>query len=99
MTYLQYAEAWAKKYHDGHLSLLRFTTGWKAFFHTQDTSPYSEGYKEIWDTKTASSLEEACFDLLKRELGNPELEGYMIEEFLETEKKRMSNNLNKIKDK
>jgi hypothetical protein len=58
------AETYAGAWFDGHLSILRFTTGWKAAFGTIDPEQ-DRGY--LVALRTAPSPEEACRDLLLRE--------------------------------
>lgn len=65
MNVVRYAEMIAKRHHDGHLTIMRFTSGWKAVF---DTPRFFEGndYDVVWGLRTAASIEEACADLLRR---------------------------------
>jgi hypothetical protein len=62
---LPLAEYYARERHDGHLTILRFTTGWKAVFDTPDIEDEDRGY--IFAMRTAPTPEEACRDLLFRE--------------------------------
>lgn len=49
--------------HAGHLTILRFTTGWKAVFGT-----YSEHDRGVVSTfRTCPTAQEACRDLLLRD--------------------------------
>jgi len=59
------AERLARECYDGHLTILRFTTGWKAVFGTPDMSRGGRSHLSMVDT--APSLEAACLDLLLRE--------------------------------
>ncbi len=47
----------AEAEHDGHLTLMRFTTGWKAFFDTPLVEPKS--YDEIGDAEMSDTMAAA----------------------------------------
>lgn len=53
----------ADRDHDGHITFLKFTTGWKASFGTPDLDS-GYGRKEIRDLKAFDSLQEALEGLL-----------------------------------
>jgi hypothetical protein len=61
-TLLALAEAQAVHREDGHLTLLRFTTGWKCMFGTPELSLVDN--REISGLKTHSTLKGALLDLL-----------------------------------
>jgi hypothetical protein len=66
MDFVELVEQHAKDHHDGHLTILRFTTGWKAAFGTlSDLEDRDRGY--VWSIRTAPTLQEACLQLLYRE--------------------------------
>lgn len=48
---------------DGHLTLLRFTTGWKCLLDTPD-SLTSDGYQEVWQLPAYPTLREALTAIL-----------------------------------
>jgi len=48
---------------DGHLSLMRFTTGWKAFLGTPDLDG-GGGRGKVWDIEMHETLKEALISLL-----------------------------------
>jgi len=58
------AEKLAKKTSDGHISMLKFTTGWKVFLGTPnlDTGEERESINEM---KSFSTLEQALNDFVK----------------------------------
>lgn len=66
MKYLDLAESEAVK-RGGHLTLMRFTTGWKAVFGTPWLEPSGDDYAYVLTLRTATSVEDACQDLLMRE--------------------------------
>lgn len=49
--------------HDGHLTIMRFTTGWKAMLGTPDLDT-SKGREQISTLKGYESLEDALFYLI-----------------------------------
>ncbi len=53
----------ADRHHDGHITFLKFTTGWKVSFGTPDLDT-GYGRKEIRDLKAFDSLQEALEGLL-----------------------------------
>ena len=68
------AETLAKKETGGHLTILRFTTGWKVFLGTPDLygsstdeNGQTEGYRQIWNKPTFKTLELALQALLEPE--------------------------------
>lgn len=64
-SYQAMCEQIASDEHDGHLTLLRFTTGWKAMFGTCNPDDSDRGY--LWAIKSADTSEEAFKFLLFRE--------------------------------
>jgi hypothetical protein len=62
---LQRAEALAVERTDGHLTIMRFTTGWKAVLGTPDVT--GDDRASIWGLRSSATLEEALSDLLGRE--------------------------------
>lgn len=62
-TLLGLAEILANQKADGHITLMRFTTGWKAIIGTPNLDT-GEGRAEIANLKSHSSLREALVDLL-----------------------------------
>ncbi len=65
---LRTAEKIARKRYHGHLSILRFTTHWKAMFETPDLDT-GDGRSEIRALRGYPSLEEALLALIEKELG------------------------------
>jgi len=63
-TLIQKAEALAKEKTDGHLSILKFTTGYKAFLGTPNLD-IGEERENISNMNSFSTLEEALKSLLK----------------------------------
>ncbi len=53
----------ADRDHDGHITFLKFTTGWKVSFGTPDLDT-GYGRKEIRDLKAFDSFQEALEGLL-----------------------------------
>jgi hypothetical protein len=53
----------ADKSFDGHLSIMKFTTGWKVLFDTPELSRYS--YENIKKMTNYDSLESAVEDVTK----------------------------------
>jgi len=62
-SWIEVCEAVARKTHGGHLTLMRFGTGWKAVFGTPDLF---EDHGYIWSLRAADSASDACRDLLFR---------------------------------
>ena len=60
---LRQAEQVAENKHDGHLTLMRLSTGWKAMFGSPDYES-DEGRKEVQKLKTFKTLYEAVHSLL-----------------------------------
>lgn len=60
---MELAEQLAKEEADGHLCLMRFTGGWKAFLETPDLDA-GDGRYEVLQVKCYSSLREALAALL-----------------------------------
>jgi len=58
-------EAEAIRRTDGHLSLCRFTTGWKAWFGTATLNNYEEDSKIVRQFPSFKTLREALVDLLE----------------------------------
>jgi len=52
----------AEERHDGHLSLLKFTTHWKVCYGTINT--YNGGYEQVQGLIGFPNLEDALIDLL-----------------------------------
>jgi len=63
-TLIQQAEALAKEKTDGHLSILKFTTGYKVFLGTPNLD-IGEERENISNMNSFSTLEEALQSLLK----------------------------------
>jgi hypothetical protein len=64
-TLLERAEAVAAKEWDGHLTIMRFTTGWKAVMGTPDI--WNDDRGRIRRIPTASTMAEALRTLLRHE--------------------------------
>lgn len=62
-TLIMVAERRASKVADGHLTIMRFTTGWKAMFHTPNLLGPS-GYDEVRQLQPFPTLKEAIMNLL-----------------------------------
>ncbi|MCL5770695.1 MAG: hypothetical protein M1479_00255 [Actinobacteria bacterium] len=62
-TLFDILEEMAKKETDGHITIMKFTTGWKAAFSTPDLDSGS-GREQISKLKKYNTLEEAIKDLL-----------------------------------
>lgn len=61
---VQQAEAIAEK-RDGHLSLTRFTTGWKVLLATPDLDS-GQGRQQVWELEMLHTLAEALQALISR---------------------------------
>jgi hypothetical protein len=57
-TVFSLAEKCAVERYDGHLMLLRFTTGWKACFGTVDLH-FGEGAKQVQELPSFTTADEA----------------------------------------
>ena len=53
----------ARQHHDGHFTLLSFTTGFKCAFGTPNLDT-GEGRSQVLELKTHKTLEEALVDAL-----------------------------------
>ena len=53
----------ARKKHDGHLTIMKFTTGWKAFFGTPDLDS-GKGRLWIFTLKSFETIEDALLNCL-----------------------------------
>ena len=62
-TMFNILEEIAKKETDGHITIMKFTTGWKAAFATPDLDA-GRGKEQIDKLKNHDTLEEAIKDLL-----------------------------------
>jgi len=62
-TLFDILEEMAKKEADGHITILRFTTGWKVAFSTPDFNS-SNGMEQISKLKNYETIREAIKDLL-----------------------------------
>lgn len=62
-TLIKILEKMAKKEADGHITIMKFTTGWKAAFATPDLDA-GRGRKQINKLKKYDTLEEAIENLL-----------------------------------
>jgi len=62
--------ALAKRRSDGHYTLLKFTTGYKAVLGTPDV--WLDDRETIWSLPTAVTARQALVDLLSRELNERE---------------------------
>ena len=60
---LKLAEKVAAERYGGHLTIMRFTTGWKAAFQTPNLDT-GEGREDVWKLKSFSTLEEALNDAI-----------------------------------
>lgn len=58
------AELCANEYSDGHITLLRFTTHWKAFYGTVDMET-GTGREFVRNQQGYTTLEEALIRLLR----------------------------------
>lgn len=61
---LNQAITYARIKHDGHLTILRFTTGWKAAYGTPDLDT-NVGRKQVEQLKSFPSLEEVLEHLIE----------------------------------
>lgn len=61
---LAIAEYVAEKHHDGHLTMLRFTTHWKCMFGTVDLTG-GDGRDQVGALQGAPTLREALLHLLR----------------------------------
>jgi hypothetical protein len=57
-------ETIARLQHDGHVTIMRFTTGWKAVYGTPVTMDADR--RPIFDLTTKATVELAISDLLNR---------------------------------
>jgi len=62
----------AKEKHDGHLTIMRFTTGWKAFYATPimdfdvDKNGDLGGDRQfLWKLPMSETIDDALYQLLK----------------------------------
>lgn len=62
-TLIGLAEMLATEEADGHITLMRFTTGWKVFLQTPDLDA-GTGREEVANVKMHSTLKDALIDLL-----------------------------------
>jgi hypothetical protein len=62
-TLFNLLEEIAEKEADGHITIMKFTTGWKAAFATPDLDA-GEGRKQIEKLKKYETLEKAIKDLI-----------------------------------
>ena len=62
---LQEVERLSKQHHDGHLTIMRFTTGWKAMFGTPVLDLYP-GRPEVGQLTAHETLEGALAELCSR---------------------------------
>lgn len=62
-TLFDILEEMTKKEADGHITIMKFTTGWKVAFSTPDLIS-GNGYEQIHKLKQYDTLEEAIKDLL-----------------------------------
>ena len=58
-TLIELAAAIAKRRADGHLSIMKFTTGWKVVMGTPILEPMSEDYDRLLAMPTYASIETA----------------------------------------
>ncbi len=63
LTLLALTEKVAVKKHDGHVTILRFTTGWKSTFCTPDLDSH-HGREQVKSIPAHSSLRDSLIDLL-----------------------------------
>jgi hypothetical protein len=61
---LRRAQELAREQYDGHLTMLRFTGGWKVMLGTPDLRS-GDGSGEVSRLRSFGSLEEALSDLLR----------------------------------
>ena len=66
---LSFCQQWADAYHDGHLTIMKFTSHTKAFFETPDLDS-GDGRGEVWQAKAYKSLEEALLGALADDCNN-----------------------------
>ena len=64
-TLMNLAELKAEQFTDGHLTIMRFTTEWKAMFGTPNLDTH-EGREQVRDLRGNESLEEALEYLIIR---------------------------------
>jgi hypothetical protein len=55
---------WARQYHDGHCTILAFTTGYKVTFGTPDISPGGTAYAQVQAMPQFPTLKEALVHVL-----------------------------------
>ena len=65
-TLIEVVEALAKRTADGHLTILRFETGWKAALGTPDGR--HDDQETIGKLPAAATMQAALVDLLRREI-------------------------------
>ena len=54
----------AKNENDGHMTIMRFTTGWKVMLGTPNLD--IDGREEVWKLQTFSNLKDALVNLLMK---------------------------------
>ena len=55
---------WARQHHDGHYTILTFTTGHKVAFGTPDLYPGGQGYAQVGELPQWPTLQEALVHAL-----------------------------------
>ena len=65
-TLIEMAESFALQHHDGHLTIMRFTTHWKVMFGTPFICP-PEGWEQVWALVGRESLELALHEAIAAE--------------------------------
>ena len=63
-------EAEADEHSDGHLTIMKFTTGWKVVFDTPDVTP--EYHEWLWSVPISKDLKTALIERLAADDGDIE---------------------------
>lgn len=65
------AEEYAKEETDGHFTLMRFTTGWKAMMSTPDLDT-GDGRNDVYDIPMEDTIQSAIMEALHRHVAQKE---------------------------
>ena len=77
----------ANNNYDGHVSILKFTTGWKVIFGTVNLVPFTKEYNNIFSMTCHKKLENAIDECLRNNYNT-----YMFGDYAEDIKDSMRKN-------
>lgn len=72
------ADQVAEQLYDGHMTIMRFTTGWKCVFGTPDLGNVEER-ETVWRLPTFRSMSEAVVDAINRTPGHLKITRPIVE--------------------